>query len=169
MIDSSNLVQVHGPIKVGECVYTSPGNLSQNKVKYIIHTVGPEYNKNKSALFNSALLYNAIYNALTMANKLGCTSISFPAISSGIFGFPKHLCAQVFFCAIKDFIMSDYEHLINNKVFLQKIRMVNFDSQTTNEFLGEFQNFCKDYQSSMETIMNVTVSGNESFKPEEKW
>jgi hypothetical protein len=47
--------------------------------------------------------------------------------------------------------------------------MVNFDSQTTNEFLGEFQNFCKDYQSSMETIMNVTVSGNESFKPEEKW
>ena len=65
--------------------------------------------------------------------------------------------------------MSDSEHLINNKVFLQKIRMVNFDSKTTNEFLGEFQNFCKDYQSSMETIMNVTVSGNESFKPEEKW
>jgi O-acetyl-ADP-ribose deacetylase (regulator of RNase III) len=121
MVDSSNLVRVHGPIKVGECVYTSPGKLSQNKVKHIIHTVGPEYNKDKSALFNSALLYNAIYNALSMANKLGCTSISFPAISSGIFGFPKHICAQVFFCAIKDFIMSESEHFINNKVFLQRI------------------------------------------------
>jgi O-acetyl-ADP-ribose deacetylase (regulator of RNase III) len=106
-------VAVNGPIKVGECVYTRSGDLSDRGIKYIIHTVGPEYEKSKSVLFNSALLYNAVYNPLLVANKLGCKSIAFPAVSSGIYGFPKQLCAQVFFCAIKDFVMSDQEHLIN--------------------------------------------------------
>jgi len=127
MYESNHLVAVNGPIKTGECVYTNSGNLKSKGIRHIIHTVGPEYEKTKSALFNSSLLYNAIYNPLLVANKLGCKSIAFPAISSGIFGFPKQLCAQVFFCAIKDFVMSDQEHLINGRVFLNKIRLVNFD------------------------------------------
>jgi putative ATPase len=46
------------------------------------------------------LLFSAVLNTLKTANKLECKSVSIPAISSGIFGFPKQLCAKTFFEAI---------------------------------------------------------------------
>lgn len=152
MVESSNLVNVNGPVKTGECVYTSSGKLQANGIKYVIHTVGPVYEK-KSALFYSGQLYNSIYNALAMANKLGCNSIAFPAISSGIYAFPKPLCAQVFFCAIKDFVIADSEHTINGRVFLQTIRLTNYDDETAGVFKREFDCFCRDQQSALETNM----------------
>lgn len=155
-IESSNLVNVNGPVKVGECVFTGPGNLAKNGVKNIIHTVGPEYDQNRSALFNSSLLYSAILNPLITANKLGCSSISFPAISSGIFGFPKALCAQVFFCAIKDFIQNESAYELSGKIFLRKIRLVNFDQDTMGIFIREFEHFCRANESSLEKRMTQT-------------
>jgi O-acetyl-ADP-ribose deacetylase len=41
MVESSNIISVHGPIKTGECVYTGSGNLEKQGIKYIIHSVGP--------------------------------------------------------------------------------------------------------------------------------
>jgi O-acetyl-ADP-ribose deacetylase (regulator of RNase III) len=155
-VESTNLVNVNGPVPVGECVYTGSGLLARQGVKYVIHSVGPEYNKNKSALANSILLYNAIFNALIVANKLTCTSIALPAISSGIFGFPKHLCASIFFCAIKDFIMSESDQRVNGRVFLKKIRLVNYDKETSTIFRDEFNTFCSDKQSSVEGKMLST-------------
>jgi putative ATPase len=73
-----------------------------------------------------------------MANKLGCKSVSIPAISSGIFGFPKTLCAQVFFCAIKDFVVAANENTINATRFLKKVRLTNYDSETAKIFEEEF-------------------------------
>jgi O-acetyl-ADP-ribose deacetylase len=93
MLESNNIVNVFGPIKVGKCVFTSSGKLAANGIKYVIHAVGPEYNKSKSTIFNAARLYKAVFNSLKQANKLGCASVSIPAVSSGIFGFPKQLCA----------------------------------------------------------------------------
>jgi O-acetyl-ADP-ribose deacetylase (regulator of RNase III) len=55
---------VNGPIKTGDCVYTGAGFLEKFGVKYIIHAVGPEYNKEKSILYNSGQLYNTVYNTL---------------------------------------------------------------------------------------------------------
>ena len=92
-VESTNWVNVHGPIKTGECAYTSAGKMATNGVKYIIHAVGPEYNNKKCSLFNAGKLYEAVFNSLILANRLGCGSVAFPAISSGIFGFPKQLCA----------------------------------------------------------------------------
>ena len=63
-IESNNLVAVNGPIKTGECTFTSSGKLSENGIKYVIHAVGPEYNKQKSALYNASLLYQTVYNTL---------------------------------------------------------------------------------------------------------
>ena len=50
------------------------------------------------------LLHNAILNTLKKAEELKCESVSIPAISSGIFGFPKPLCAEVFFLTLKKFV-----------------------------------------------------------------
>ena len=63
------------------------------------------YDKRKSKQENVELLYNAIMNTLKKADELECSSVSIPAISSGIFGFPKLLCAYVFFHALSMFVV----------------------------------------------------------------
>ena len=95
-----------------------------------------------------------------MANKLECKSISVPAISSGIFGFPKNLCAQIFFCAIKDFVLSKEENVINNKIFLKKVRLTNFDKVTYDIMLREFQTFCEHKESALDS--NMLYEGEDS-------
>jgi O-acetyl-ADP-ribose deacetylase (regulator of RNase III) len=102
--ESNNYVRAFGEIKVGECAFTSSGNLSANGIRYVIHTVGPIFKDREAVLPQQLLLYNAVFNALQMADKLQCRSIAIPAISSGIFGFPVPLCAQIIFSAINSFI-----------------------------------------------------------------
>ena len=95
--ESNEYVKQHGKVETGDCGYTSGGNL---KAKYVIHAVGPIWNDNKPAEYHVALLHSAVYKTLLKAEELECKSIAMPAISSGIFGFPKPLCAQTFFKAI---------------------------------------------------------------------
>ena len=85
----------------GEVGLTGPGKLN---CQYIIHAVGPIWDDSESKAFNVNLLANAIMNTLLKANELGCESVSIPAISSGIFGFPKPLCAEVFYKNLKKFV-----------------------------------------------------------------
>jgi O-acetyl-ADP-ribose deacetylase (regulator of RNase III) len=73
---------------VGGAVITTAGNL---KAKHVIHAVGPrmgEGNENEK-------LKNATLNSLKLADEENIKSISFPAISAGIFGFPIESCAEI--------------------------------------------------------------------------
>ena len=73
---------------VGGAVITDGGNL---KAKYVIHAVGPcmgEGNEDQK-------LKNATLNSLKLADQNNIKSISFPAISTGIFGYPIDRCAKV--------------------------------------------------------------------------
>lgn len=63
-----------------------------------------------------------------MALSLKLTSISIPAISSGIFGFPKDRCAELMLTTALKW------SAINSDKSLVSIRMCNFDSQTVKEF-----------------------------------
>jgi putative ATPase len=80
---------------------------------------------------NADSLHRAVFNTLKTAEKLKCTSIAIPAISSGIFGFPKPLCAKMFLTAIQDFSTTKPKHLVD-------IRLTNFDSETTHTFRDTF-------------------------------
>ena len=60
--------------------------------RYVIHTVGPVYAKTKD---KSHLLANCYRNALALADEHGCRSIAFPAISTGIYGYPFDDAARV--------------------------------------------------------------------------
>lgn len=64
------------------------------KCKYIIHTVGPVWYEHPKEE-NQKLLASCVLNTLELAKYLGIEKVSLPAISSGIFGFPKDLCAQI--------------------------------------------------------------------------
>ena len=73
---------------VGGAVITTGGNL---KAKYVIHAVGPRMGEGNE----DEKLKNATLNSLKLADSKNLKSISFPAISAGIFGFPIQRCAEI--------------------------------------------------------------------------
>jgi O-acetyl-ADP-ribose deacetylase (regulator of RNase III) len=82
--------------KTGEAAITGAGTLP---ARYVIHAVGPVWRGNTPER-NDELLASATVAALEIARERGLQSIAFPAISSGIFGFPKDRCAHVMVKAI---------------------------------------------------------------------
>ena len=77
-----------GGIHVGEAVMTTGGDL---KAKHIIHAVGPMHGEEHE----DEKLKDATLSSLILADKNHLKSIAFPAISTGIFGFPKDRCATI--------------------------------------------------------------------------
>jgi len=77
-----------GGTHVGGAVITTGGNLA---AKYVIHAVGPRHREEHE----DAKLKDATLNSLILADQKNLKSISFPAISTGIFGFPKDRCATI--------------------------------------------------------------------------
>jgi len=77
-----------GGTHVGGAVITTGGNL---KAKYVIHAVGPRHGEEHE----DEKLKDATLNSLILADKNNLKSIAFPAVSTGIFGFPKDRCATI--------------------------------------------------------------------------
>lgn len=114
------------PVPVGEAVVTGSGNLPALAV---IHAVGPRMGEGDE----DAKLENAVANSLDLACRRGFRSISLPAISSGIFGYPKDRCAQVLLRTTVAFFEDDPE------VSLREVRFCNFDEATCSIFLQHFR------------------------------
>ncbi|MCB4204691.1 macro domain-containing protein [Deferribacterales bacterium Es71-Z0220] len=94
-----------GHCEVGDAVITTGGSLKAN---YVIHAVGPRYSIDKQP---EKKLYNAVYNALKLANRYGISSIAFPAISTGIFGYPIKEAAHIILTS-----MFDFKKINDNKI-----------------------------------------------------
>jgi len=77
-----------GGTYVGGAIITTGGNLH---AKFVIHAVGPIHGDDHE----DEKLKDATLNSLKLADKNGLRSIAFPAISTGIFGFPKDRCAII--------------------------------------------------------------------------
>ena len=83
---------IKGGTYVGGAVITTGGNL---KAKHVIHAVGPRMGEGDE----DVKLRSATINSLKVAEDQGLTSIAFPAISTGIFGFPIDRCAKIMLIA----------------------------------------------------------------------
>ncbi len=79
----------YAPITTGEAIITKGYNLPN---KYVIHTLGPVYTREKNPAEKLALCYR---NCLKLAEENYLESIAFPAISAGIFGYPMEEAAKV--------------------------------------------------------------------------
>ena len=120
-------------LKPGEVVVTKAGNLPCN---LIVHAVGPRWANYLYYQKDTAknVLFSAVVNSLTVASQYGATSISMPAISSGIFGVPLPICAEVLFKAATHFAKNTPS---TNP--LKDIRFVNVDKTTTQAFAQEMK------------------------------
>jgi len=85
---------------VGGAVITTGGNL---KARHVIHAVGPRMGEGNE----EEKLKNATLNSLKLTDENNLTSITFPAISTGIFGFPKERCAEIMLATVIDYLKGD--------------------------------------------------------------
>ena len=91
--ESDTLVRAGGPVAVGDAAVTGAGRLP---FKAVIHAVGPRLGEGDE----EALLASAVDAALARAGERGFASVSFPAVSSGIFAVPLATCARAYVKAV---------------------------------------------------------------------
>lgn len=119
--ESDRWVQEHGPVPHDAPAYTSAGRLP---AKYVIHAVGPRWGEGDE----EAKLRAAVQGSLRRAEELGLRSIALPALSTGIFGFPKDRAARVLLQAVQDYLESRPE------TSLALVRIVLYDEPTVQAF-----------------------------------
>ena len=122
-----------GFVPVGSSVITTSGKLP---CQAIIHTVGPKMGEGNEDF----KLLKSIYSSLSLASDNSYKSISIPAISSGIFGFPKDRCANIL-------LDESIKFLQNNNTSLQTIEFCIIDDETLFYFKMKFEKLKKNHSS----------------------
>lgn len=120
--ESDEWIRAHGPVSHAHPAWTSGGLLP---AKYVIHAVGPVWGDGDE----DAKLSAAVRGSLHVADELRLASIAMPAISTGIFGFPKGRAADVTFRAIAHYFSEHSESGVS------LVRIVLFDSATIDAFM----------------------------------
>ncbi len=93
---------------VGDAVITTGGNL---KAKHVIHAVGPMMGEGNE----DEKLKNATLNSLRLMDEHKLKTIAFPAISTGIFGYPINRCAKIMIATAKEYLSGETQ--INKVIF----------------------------------------------------
>jgi O-acetyl-ADP-ribose deacetylase len=109
-------------LPTGEVVITTGGNLP---APYVIHTVGPISGEESGR--EAALLAGCYWNSLALAVQHNLSSIAFPSISTGAYGYPRDEAAAVSSEAIQDFLTADNT--------LKEVRLVFYAAGDANLFL----------------------------------
>lgn len=120
--ESDAWVRAKGPVSHAHPAWTSGGLLP---TEYVIHTVGPVWGAGDEDFKLSA----AVIGCLRVADELGVESIALPAISTGIFGFPKERAAEVILQSIETY----FQENASSGILL--IKLVLFDQSTAEAFL----------------------------------
>ena len=120
--ESDRWLEEHGPVPHGKPAFTAAGRLP---CQYVIHAVGPVWGSGDE----DRKLAAAVRGSLERADELGLSSIAFPAISTGIFGFPAARAAQVMLSGILDYFAAQPD----SPLYL--VMLVLFDEQMRSIFV----------------------------------
>ena len=124
--ESDVWIQQHGRVPHAYPAWTSGGLLP---AKYVIHAVGPVWGDGDE----DNKLESAVTGSLRVADEIKCSSIALPAISTGIYGFPKERAAEIIFSAIE-------EYFVDHSSGLKIIKLLLFDQPTVDVFLESWRN-----------------------------
>lgn len=111
----------HGGCPTGEARISGGHNLPN---AYVIHTVGPVYSGSEG---DAELLESCYVSSLRLADRNGIRSVSFPALSTGIFGYPVKKAASVAIRAIRGYL--------EGQTGIETVRMVLYDESSYNAHL----------------------------------
>ena len=120
--ESEEWIRQHGRVSHAAPAWTSGGLLP---AKYVIHAVGPVWGDGDE----DSKLQSAVTGSLRVADELNCSSIAMPALSTGIFGFPKDRAAGLIFSAIEKYFVD------NSSSGLKIIKLTLFDQPTVDVFI----------------------------------
>jgi putative ATPase len=120
--ESDQWVRDNGPVAVGRAAVTTGGAL---QASHVIHVVGPRYREGQE---NSALLEEAVQAALDAAEGNSLRSVAMPAISAGIFGYPRLEAAGVIAGSVTRWFESHPESR------LKEVRLVGYDQSAALDF-----------------------------------
>jgi len=112
------------PIEPGQAVITSAGDL---KTSHVIHAAGPRMGEGDE----DNKLKNATLSALTVADENKLKSITFPAISTGIFNYPMDRCARIMLNAAIEYLQGETD--------LNKVVFCLYDSDALQIFVNELE------------------------------
>jgi O-acetyl-ADP-ribose deacetylase (regulator of RNase III) len=124
--ESDSWIQQHGPVPHSHPAWTSGGLLPS---KYVIHAVGPVWGDGDE----DNKLSDAVTGSLRVADELKCESIALPAISTGIFGFPKDRAAGIIFAGIEKYFSETPAST------LKTVKLVLFDQSTVDAFIDQWR------------------------------
>ncbi len=128
----------HGPVATGDAAITGAGALA---AKYVIHAVGPVWRDHGD---EPELLARAVQSALALADDYGLASVSMPAISSGIFGFPKPLAVRTIVDAVEGYFADFPESSITD------VHFCSIDAETARLFAAEVRRRVTDHTDRRE-------------------
>ena len=128
--ESNAWVREHGEVSHADPAYTSGGNMP---CKYVIHAVGPVWGDGDE----DRKLADAVTGSLRIASDLGLGSVTLPAISTGIFGFPKERAARIIFSSIENYFAQ------NTDSPLTAVRLILYGNADAERYIG----FWREYQN----------------------
>ena len=131
LAECKQIVSKQGRLPTGKAVITTGGNL---KARHVIHTVGPIWHGGSSN--EAELLASAYRESLKIAAEYNLTSVSFPSISTGAYGYPIGEASRVALQAVVSFLRQQVTSL-------KEVVFVLFDPKT-----------CEAYSSALEEIQH---------------
>ncbi|MBK7841241.1 MAG: O-acetyl-ADP-ribose deacetylase [Candidatus Obscuribacter sp.] len=120
------IVAMQGRCAPGDAVITSSGKL---KARHVIHTVGPIWRNGQTN--EDVILASAYTNSLELASDYELSTIAFPSISTGAYGYPVELAAKVALESISQFLQKQST--------VQSVTLVLFDQQTLKAYQTALQ------------------------------
>jgi len=130
--ECKQIVARQGRLPTGKAVITTGGNL---KARYVIHTVGPVWHGGKRN--EAELLASAYRESLKLATERGLTSISFPSISTGAYGYPVAEAARVALNTVVSFLRTE-------STSLKEVVFVLFDAGTFEAYHAALKELSKN-------------------------
>ena len=114
--ECKQIIAKQGGCKTGDAVITGAGNLP---AKFVIHTVGPIWRGGNNN--EREKLANCYKNSLQLAVENNCKTLTFPNISTGVYGFPKKDAAKIAVETVNNFLQQNFT--------LQKVIFVCYDDE----------------------------------------
>jgi O-acetyl-ADP-ribose deacetylase len=135
LAECRQIVSKIGSLPAGQTVITAGGRLA---AKYVIHTVGPIYRDGRHG--EAEKLASCHRESVGLADQQGLRSVSFPAISTGAYGYPVSEAAAVAISATVD-ALSSAEHV-------HRVRFVLFDAGTLRAYANAAEGFLRSNPTS---------------------